>query len=110
MGDDQEEDQDMNEEEVKTSNSGKIDSGSDVDESSHELTLSLQDFEKNRGALWVEVKFIKKDSSNLYSMIEVTAELSWESYQGRGDLLSDLTGEKSVNLTFEAFTQPGTTG
>jgi hypothetical protein len=83
-------------------------SSKDDDQSSREWTLSLQDFEKNPGLLFAEVTFIQGESLDVYTMIEVALELSWQSRETEGgDLLPDLKGDKAVQLTFEAFSKLG---
>jgi hypothetical protein len=79
----------------------------DDDRSSRELTLSLQDFGKNLGLLSVEVTFIQGHILDVYTMIEVALELSWESHETDvGESLPDLKGSRAVQLTFEAFSEP----
>jgi hypothetical protein len=79
----------------------------DDDRSSRELTLSLQDFGKNLGLLSVEVTFIQEHILDVYTMIEVALELSWQSHETDvGESLPDLKGNKAVQLTFEAFSEP----
>ena len=83
-------------------------SSKDDNQSSREWTLSLQDFEKYSGLLFVEVTFTQGDSLDVYTMIEVALELSWQSRKTEGgDLLPDLKGDKAVQLTFEAFSKLG---
>ena len=77
------------------------------DGSSRELTLSLQDFGKNLGMLSVEVTFIQGHILDVYTMIEVALELSWQPNETDvGVSLPDLKGDKAVRLTFEAFSNP----
>ena len=102
---------DVEVERLKTDGSGSDgESGSpkDDDQSSREWTLSLQDFEKNPGLLFVEVTFIQGDSLDVYTTIDVALELSWQFRETKdGDLLPDLKGDKAVQLTFEAFSKLG---
>lgn len=78
----------------------------DDDLPSRELTLSLQDFEKNLGMVSIEVTFIQGDILDVYTMTEVALELSWQSHETDVEgSMPDLKGDKAVQLTFEAFSK-----
>jgi hypothetical protein len=86
----------------------EIDSAKDDDPPGREWASSLPDFELNPGILSVEISFIQLDNLDLYIMIELALELSWQTHEiERADLLPDLKEDKAVHLNFEVFAKPG---